>query len=146
MALVPAGFLVLLILAAIAVDSAVAFLGRRQLGDVLASAANDAAGAAVAQGEFYRSGDITIDPARAVTVVCQTIDAGSGSALHHLSVAVAVAGPVVGVRGNAMVTEVFGRLLPGVGQQQVSAVATAVAAGSQVTSPPPPSDYHSVTC
>lgn len=79
-------------------------------------------------------------------MVCQTIDAGSGSALHHLSVAVAVAGPVVGVRGNAMVTEVFGRLLPGVGQQQVSAVATAVAAGSQVTSPPPPSDYHSVTC
>lgn len=146
LALVPAGFLVLIVLAAIAVDSAVAFLGQRQLGDALGAAANDAAGSALSPGAFYRSGTLAIDPAAAARVVCQAVAAQGDANLHHITVAVAVAGPVVGVRGSALVDEVFGRVLPGLHQRRVSAVATAVAAPGAIPAPPSPAAYHTISC
>ena len=146
LALVPAGFLVLVILAAMAVDSAVAFLGQRQLGDALAAAANDAASAGVSDSSFYGSGAVVIDPTRAARIVCQTVAAQSDGDLHHVVLAVAVAGPAIGVRGDAEVDEIFGRALPGLHQHQVSALATAVATQGPVTAALPPSDYHSVSC
>ncbi|MGH9077594.1 MAG: hypothetical protein ACRDY0_09130 [Acidimicrobiales bacterium] len=124
--LVPAGFLVLVVLAAITVDSAVAFLGQRQLNDALSAAANDAAGAAISASRFYQEGQLVLDPARAASVVCQTV-AGQSSGLHRIRLSLALDGAVVGVRGSAEVDEVFGRALPGLRQRQVSALATAVA-------------------
>lgn len=146
LALVPAGFLVLLILAAIAVDSGVAFLGQRQLGDTLAAAANDAAGAALSPASFYRTGALVIDPVKAEQVVCQTVGAQRHGDLHAVSLQLAVAGPVIGVRGTALVDEIFGRLLPGLHQTRVSAIATAVAARAPSPAPPPPSSYVAISC
>lgn len=145
LALVPAGFLVLIILAAITVDSAVAFLGQRQLGDALAAAANDAAGAAISNTSFYGSGQVVIDPALAAAVVCQTV-AAQDSGLHLVRIQIAVAGTVIGVRGTAEVDEVFGRALPGLHQRQVSAVATATAAEHPAASGLTALDYHSISC
>ncbi|MGH9095498.1 MAG: hypothetical protein ACRDXE_10090, partial [Acidimicrobiales bacterium] len=60
--LVPAGFLVLMLLGAMAVDSGATYLGQRQLADALAGAANDAAGAALSDRSFYVQGRIAVDP------------------------------------------------------------------------------------
>jgi hypothetical protein len=146
LALVPAAFLVLLILAAIAVDSAAMFLGQRQLVSALSAAANDAAGAAISRSSFYASGVVTVDPVLAASVVCQSVAAQGDGGLHDVIVSIAVDGPVIGVRGTAMVNEVFGRLLPGLHQHQVSAVATAMATPGPAPSPPPPAAYHAIRC
>jgi len=146
LALVPAAFLVLLILAGIAVDSAAAYLGQRQLADELAGAANDAAGAAVSRPAFYASGQVTLDPSAAATVVCQSMAASADGNLHDVSVSIAVQGGVIGVRATATVDEIFGRLLPGLHRRQVSAVATAAALQGPAPSPPPPADYRPVAC
>lgn len=145
LALVPAGFLVLIILAAIAVDSAVAFLGQRQLGDAVAAAANDAAAAAISNSSFYRGGQINIDPAVAALVVCQSIKA-QGSNLQHLQVSIAVAGPVIAVRATASVQEVFGRALPGLHSRQVSAAASAQAENGPGPTAAAPLDFIAAGC
>ncbi len=145
LALVPAGFLVLIVLAAITVDSAVAFLGQHQLGDALAAAANDAAGAAISDSSFYGSGAVVVDPARAAAVVCRSVAAQDGG-LHRLSIQIAVAGSVVGLRGTAEVDEVFGRDLPGARQREVRAAATAVAARGPLGSVAAPLIFHPVSC
>jgi hypothetical protein len=51
--LVPAGFLILMLFAGIAVDSAAAYLGQRQLSDALSAAANDAATAGLDDADYY---------------------------------------------------------------------------------------------
>jgi Flp pilus assembly protein TadG len=56
--LMPAGILVLMILAAIAVDAAVLFLGQRRVADLAASVAQDAV-AAVDEARFY-SGELVL--------------------------------------------------------------------------------------
>ena len=145
LALVPAGFLVLIILAAIAVDSAVAFLGQRQLGDALAAGANDAAAAAVSDSSFYRSGQIVIDQGQAALVVCQSIRA-QGSDLQHIEVSIAVAGPVIAVRATASVQEVFGRALPGLHTRQVSAAASAQAENGPGAPAVAPVDFTAIDC
>ncbi|HET9690846.1 MAG TPA: hypothetical protein VFP61_06815 [Acidimicrobiales bacterium] len=127
LALVPAGFLVLLVLAAIAVDSAVALLGQRQLADLTAAAANDAAGAALSDRAFYGSGVVEVDPTAAARVACDVLAATGGGAVHGIRLWVAVAGPVVAVRASGSVDAVFGRRLPGT-TRTVSAAAAATAA------------------
>lgn len=59
MLLMPVAVLVLLILAAIAVDAAVLFLGQRRVADLAASVAQDAV-AYVAPASFY-AGDLALD-------------------------------------------------------------------------------------
>jgi hypothetical protein len=146
LALVPAGFLVLIVLGAIAVDSAAMFLGQRQLGDATAAAANDAAGAAIDNAAFYSSGVVTLDPTIAGRVVCQTLNAQASANLSHLQVAVAVNGNAVGVRASALVSAVFGNALPDVGNHHVSALAVAYTSGGTGQTPPPPSAYQSISC
>ena len=136
----------LIVLGALAVDSAAVFLGQRQLGDAAAAAANDAAGAAVDNGTFYRSGVVALDPAMAGRVVCETLNAQASGNLSHLEVAVAVNGNAVGVRASAQVSTVFGHALPGVGDHHVSALAVAYTSGGAGRTPPPPSDYQPLSC
>jgi hypothetical protein len=137
--LVPAGVLVLMVLGAIAVDSAVAFLGQRQLADAVSSAANDAATAAVVDRAFYGRGSIQLDPQRAGQVACETVRAQADGRLENLAVQVGVTGRSVTVRASASVEEVFGHALPGSHWRTVSATATARAeahagdSGSQAT-------------
>lgn len=133
LALVPAGFLVLMVLAAVAVDSAVALLGQRQLQDLTAAAANDAAGAALADAGFYQSGAVQIDPAEAARVVCAVVAAQAGGGVRDLQVSLGTSGPVVTVAAAGRVEPVFGGHIPGAAHR-VSARATAVAATGRSTS------------
>ncbi len=127
LALVPAGFLVLILLAALAVDSAVTYLGQEQLHDALSAAANDAVTAALDNGSFYRSGVIALDQSAAGRAVCLSVLAQNASTLHGLQVWMAVDGDSVHLKGQAEVDSVFGRVIPGFGHHAVRASASAVA-------------------
>lgn len=144
--LVPAGFLVLMLLAALTVDSAAAYLAQRQLDDALTAAANDAAGGALANSSFYRWGQVTIDPQQAATVVCQTIAAQGDSSLHDIRLFLAVNGPVIALEGQATITAVFGGLIPGSGTRQVRAEAAAVAATAPTGAPALPANFAPLVC
>jgi hypothetical protein len=137
LALVPAGFLVLIVLAAIAVDSAATYLGQQQLHDAVTAAANDAAAAALSNSSFYGSGAITIDPGMANSLVCQSVAAQSYSDVHDVRLFVAVSGPAIRVEATATVNAVFGRALPGVGRRSVRAIADAVASSAPDGGAPP---------
>ena len=56
MMLVPAGVLILFLLASMAVDSAIAFMAQRELSALAAASANDAAGAGLSDDAFYLGG------------------------------------------------------------------------------------------
>jgi hypothetical protein len=64
LALLPAAVLVLLLLAAIAVDSAAAYLGQRRVADLAAGLANDAI-AGLSEEAFYAAGEVAVSPTRA---------------------------------------------------------------------------------
>lgn len=144
--LVPAGFLVLMLLGGMAVDSGAAYLGQRQLADVLAGAANDAAGAAIADQSFYDQGRIAVDPTAAAGVVCRSVAAADDADLHQLHLQLAVAGASISVRGDAVVAGVFGRFVPGFARHRVSAQASAVAAQAPADRGSQPQVYWPVVC
>jgi hypothetical protein len=121
MVLVPAGVLVLLLLAAIAVDGAGSYLAQRQLTDARAAATNDAPTAGLDNRAYYTTGSLQLDPATSAAVVCQSLAAQGDADLHHLALDLGVAGPVITVRGTADVREIFGRLIPRFGVRQVTA-------------------------
>jgi hypothetical protein len=139
LALVPAGFLVLILLAALAVDSAVSYMGQEQLHDALSGAANDAVTAALDDNSFYRSGAIAIDPVAAGRAVCASVAAQNAPALHGLQVWMAVDGDSLRLRGEAVVDGVFGRAIPGWAHRTVRASVAAVAAQGPVASTAPAS-------
>ena len=126
--LAPAGVLVVMVLGAITVDSAVVFLGQRQLADAATAAANDAVTTlldepAVRAGSSYRL-DLR-DAERHVR---------TWLAVHDLPVTVSdvsitLAGPAaIEVRLTGTVDYVFARALPGgPDQAEVTARATAEA-------------------
>ena len=130
LALVPAGFLVLIVLAALAVDSAVAYLGQRQLHDALAAAANDAVTAGLDNASFYRTGKLTLDPVAVADTVCIDLAAQHDSGLQSVSVGMELSGDSVKLSGHASVGAVFGRALPGFATRSVAAVASATVANS----------------
>jgi hypothetical protein len=72
--LVPAGLLIVLVLASIAVDMTLVHLRQRQAVDLAAAAANDAATVAADQGRV-RAGEFRVDIATAERVVGQIIGA-----------------------------------------------------------------------
>ncbi|MHB8506509.1 MAG: hypothetical protein ACYDEN_12455, partial [Acidimicrobiales bacterium] len=133
--LVPVGILVLVLLAAMAVDAATAVLGQRQLADALAVAADDAATAGMNNRAFYTSGTVALDQAASAAAVCAALAAQGGTGLHDLRLQVGVAGPVVTVSGRAEVDGVFGRAIPGFALWAVSATATAAAETARQTPP-----------
>lgn len=137
LALVPAGFLVLVLLAALAVDSAVSYLGQRQLHDAFAAAANDAVAAAVDNANFYGHGVVSLDPTTLDSVICRSLTAQNASQLRGVSVGVAVAGDSVEVAGTATVGMVFGRPLPGFASRHIRASAVATLESTQSDAAPP---------
>jgi hypothetical protein len=131
--LVPAGFLVLIVLAALAVDSAATYLGQQQLHDSLVAAANDAVTAGLSNQSFYSNGAVVLDSSAVGRVVCLTVAAQSDSDLHGLTVRMAVDGASVRLEGTATVDAVFGRAIPGFGHRHVKADVRAVVAGHPLT-------------
>ena len=137
--LVPAGFLVLMLLAALSVDSAVAYLGQRQLNDAVTAAANDAATAGLSNSSFYQRGSVVLDPSATAVEVCRSMAAQGDGGLHDVRLSVGVSGAEVEVVATARVDAVFGRVAPGFATRQVSAEVTADAqqgpAGARVLPP-----------
>lgn len=114
--LVPAGVLVLVVLASIAVDSAIAFLAQRQLVDLAAAVANDAATAALSEPAFYRTDGgprIEIDDGAADRLVEEALVARAPRGIDELSADVRVAGDQICVSLTGRVSYVFAKAVPG---------------------------------
>lgn len=127
--LVPAGVLVLVVLGAIAVDFALAFLGQRELAGAAAAAANDAAAAALSDAAFYGDGAVAVDPVRAEAVAIEAVGARRPGGVEVTSVSARVVGPQVCVTVEGRVSYLFSPVVPGVSRGAVvrgQAVATAV--------------------
>jgi uncharacterized membrane protein len=149
LALVPAGFLILMLLGAIAVDNGATYLGQEQLQASVEAAANDAAGEGLSNQAFYENGSVEIDPTVAATVVCADLAAQHDDRLQATTVAIAVDGPAVFVEARAEVPAVFGRIIPGFSERPVEAAATAVAsqqADETAPATPPSSAYTELSC
>ena len=113
--LVPAAVLVLLVLGAICVDSAVVFLGQRDLANRTAAAANDLAGFAVSDTAFYDgSGAVVVDDDRAVAytrLAFSPDDVPGGFASWRAEVV--TTGDQVTVIAEAEVRSIFAKAIPG---------------------------------
>ena len=127
--LVPAGFLILVTLATLAVDSVATYLAQQQLHDGLAAAANDAVTAGLSNQSFYSRATTTIDPGAAARIVCVTMAAQSDSNLHELRLWMAESRTAVRLEGTATVDAVFGRAIPGFGTRRVKAAVQAEVTG-----------------
>ncbi len=151
LALVPAAFLVLVVLGALAVDSAQTYLAQRQLRDSLTAAANDAVAAGLSGSTFYSHGNLAVDPGQAARVVCESVAAQADRNLHDVRLWMAASGPTIRLEGTAAVDAVFGRAIPGFGVRKVQASTTAVAAtgplaGGVVPIPPPAAALQPLAC
>lgn len=132
--LFPAALLIMLALAAITVDSAIAFQAQRQLAHATAAAANDAATEALSDEAFYQGDRIELS-ATAVEEIAVDKVRGLIAATHHydLSVTAVAVAPAAGdcawtvrVTASSRVDELFGKAMPGSdGHVTVRAVSTA---------------------
>jgi Flp pilus assembly protein TadG len=130
--LMPAAVLVFVVLGAIAVDFAVAFLGEREVSNAAAAAANDVAGAALDRDRLYADGALRLDPQEADRAGRAAVAAAGLDDLDDLQVRVDVAAeePVVTVTVSARVRYVFAKALPG-GPDGVRVEATATATAEE---------------
>lgn len=123
--LVPAAVVVVLLLGAIAVDSAIVYLEQRRAYNAAADAANDAAGAGLDR-DALRRGDTRYDAARVRAVAADSVAAGGDEAIGFVDAT--VDGNVVNVTVEVTIehvfVQVFGR--DGTETMQMSAEAAGV--------------------
>lgn len=132
--LFPVAVLVVVILAAITVDSTVMFLGQREVANAVAGAANDAASLGVGNSSFYQAGAVELDPGTVERLVTERVRAAlDDDRFRDLRVEVAVVPggascePAVRVHAEATVGYVFARAIPGA-PARATVEATSVAA------------------
>lgn len=126
--LMPAAVLIVLILAAITVDTAIVHLGRRELVHAADAAANDAATYGLDEQRFRRGEGYLLDERRAREAVVSSLAARG--LLDRLAAPPAVwftASDEVRVELRMDVDYVFARALPGARSATVEARATAIA-------------------
>lgn len=115
--LMPAGVLIVMILGALAVDSAILFLGERELADLTAAAANDAATVALDEETFYRCGQLRLVQTEAEQVAATVAAARTSDAVTDVQVGTqidnAVTPPQVTVSATGNVRLVFTPAVPG---------------------------------
>lgn len=109
--LMPAAVLVVMVLGAIAVDAAVAFLAERDLAAAAAAAANDAATAALDEDALRRGAGYRLDPALVEDAVARALTARGVD--PGTDVAVAVDGTEVRVTLAGRAELVFSPSIPG---------------------------------
>lgn len=125
--LLPAGVLVVLVLASITVDMALVQMRQRQAFDLAASAANDAVTAGVDQGSV-RAGTYALDPAATEASVERSVAASRLA--PHLAAApeVVVTPDTVEVTITLVADYLFAGVVPGAGDgTTVTATASATA-------------------
>ncbi len=81
--LFPAAVLVVVVLAAIAVDVSIAFLGQREVANATVAAANDAAGLGVSNRGFYEEGRVELDPGTVERLAIERVHAVLGPSRFH---------------------------------------------------------------
>jgi hypothetical protein len=121
-------------LAAVTVDSAIAFLGQRELLNATAAAANDAATEALSDQSFYVGNRVELSASGVEAVAVARIRALVDPARHHDLSIEAVAEPpriagcawTVRVSASSRVDQLFGRAMPG-SSGQVAVYAHSVA-------------------
>lgn len=128
--LMPAGVLIVLVLASIAVDMAIVHLRQRQAFDLAAGAANDAATAA-ADEVALRSGEFRLDPSLAREVVERVVAASSLASEVATPPEVVVTDEGVEVTLSLEADYVFAGVMPGAPDGTVvTATASATAASA----------------
>ena len=129
--LVPAGILVLLALAAMAVDAAIVLAAERDLAHRTAAVAGDLANVAVDDAELYGSGRVTLRPDVATALVETAFPADAPPAGYESWRAEArTDGRLVTIAAEARVRYLFAPAVPGVARSTVvRATSTAEAAG-----------------
>ena len=136
--LFPAAVLIVVAMAAVAVDASIAFLGERELANATAAAANDAAGRAVSDRAFYEGGRIELEPAVVERVAVGRVRAALDDGRHQELAVEARAVPPAGagcgwtvhVSARARVAYIFSPAVPG-GPDSVTVDATTVAGPQQ---------------
>jgi len=136
--LFPAAVLMVVAMAAVAVDTSIAFLGDRELANATAAAANDAAAQAVSNRAFYEEDRIELDPAVVERVAVSRVRAALDAGRHHdLAVdaravppSVTGCGWTVQVTARARVTYIFSPAVPG-GPESATVDATTIAGPQQ---------------
>jgi Flp pilus assembly protein TadG len=132
--LFPAGILAVVVLAAVAVDASVAFLGERELSAAVTAAANDAATEAVSNQAFYQRGSVELDDAQVEQVAVARVRTSVDTSRYQgLTVQAQVIRPrgagcawSLRVEASASVRYVFATALPGgPDEAHVSVAATA---------------------
>jgi Flp pilus assembly protein TadG len=132
--LFPAALLIMVALAAITVDSAIAFLAQRELANATAAAANDAATRGLSDEAFYERDSLELSSDAVEDVaVARVLQLVSGHRHHDLAVRAVATAPAAGcsswtvqVTASSRVEEIFGRAMPGAdGQVAVRAESTA---------------------
>lgn len=113
--LVPAGVLVLVILAGIAVDSALAFATQRELTNQAAAIANDATTVTLSPSELQRGDQARPDPSEVDRYVRARLGGfeANGCAVAPGDIETEVQGPFVTVRAACRVPYVFSPAVPG---------------------------------
>ena len=131
--LMPAAVLIVLLLGAIAVDSAIVFLKQRQAYNVAFDAANDAAGAGFDLETARTSGDIVYDP---VQVEALAREAVAASGIDDLTVVSAAAdGDAVIVTVRTTVEHLFVQVFGDPAQDMITISARADTEVRRPTSP-----------
>ena len=136
--LMPAGVLLVLLLGALAVDHALAFMAERQVANLAAAAANDAATAALDRAQLYADGAVVLDPVLARAAAEATVGAQLPGRLEGVALDVVVdpVAATVTVRVTGTVPYLFSDAVPGARPQSSSATAVAVAATSARSAAP----------
>ena len=111
--LVPAGVLVLLVLAAIAIDSAAILLAQRELANQTAAVANDITTLALDDDALYGAGTVTIDAGRASEFVERALATPpQGARSVEAAFEIAPDGRTITISTRAEVPWFFARVLP----------------------------------
>ena len=127
--LMPAAVLIVLVLASIAVDFGIAFVGERELASLASHAANDAATAALDEAHLRATGEYRIDADLAERVARAAIDSSSTEVeLDEPVVEILIVDgfPAVRVALTGRIDYVFSSALPG-GPDGIDVDASAVA-------------------
>lgn len=129
LALLPAAVMIFIVLGAIAVDGSLTFLAERQLSNLAASIANDAATEGIDVVRFYDTGELVLDGSLVQAVADAAVASSALEHLDDLAVDVeVVAADTVAVTVTARTRSLFSRVLPAsVEFREVGAGARAVA-------------------